>query len=358
MAKQRIFDLPQTKGTFQLAGIVTGTSKDNFYTEKKTKTGKTFRNVNFGITVNETPQGGLVNYVHLGGMERDNVYYFKRGDKAKGIESVTETVPWKDRNSFQKEGFSLMGVNVGVKKITNDKGAEVNDKKNLVEYDACEEIDQNLVDGVSVFSKGNVEYSTYNDKRRVEFVPTQVSLCKPVDFKADGYVPNAAFTQVFVFMGVAPSEDKSKFIVSGKIVGYSSIEDAEFVIYKRDLALMFKNNLKPYTALKVWGDIQVQQNVDEVEVTDAWGDANKMDRQESPVLRELVITGADPKTIETEIYSQAHMEEAIAKISAAEQAKDDYGKNTKSASSGSAASSGWGTTNTSDSSSDDEDEPW
>lgn len=37
MAKQRIFDLPVTKGSFQVAGIVSGTQKDNFFTEKKAK---------------------------------------------------------------------------------------------------------------------------------------------------------------------------------------------------------------------------------------------------------------------------------------------------------------------------------
>ena len=35
MAKQRIFDLPVTKGSFQVAGIVSGTQKDNFFMEKK-----------------------------------------------------------------------------------------------------------------------------------------------------------------------------------------------------------------------------------------------------------------------------------------------------------------------------------
>ena len=36
----RLFDLQETKGIFQLKGIVTGHDKDTFYKESKTKTQK------------------------------------------------------------------------------------------------------------------------------------------------------------------------------------------------------------------------------------------------------------------------------------------------------------------------------
>ena len=35
--KGRLFDLPETKGIFQLKGIVSGTEKENFYRELKTR---------------------------------------------------------------------------------------------------------------------------------------------------------------------------------------------------------------------------------------------------------------------------------------------------------------------------------
>ena len=37
----RIFDLPETKGTFQVKGIINGVAKEKFYTSKKTKNNKT-----------------------------------------------------------------------------------------------------------------------------------------------------------------------------------------------------------------------------------------------------------------------------------------------------------------------------
>lgn len=244
MAKQRIFDLPVTKGSFQVAGIVSGTQKDNFFTEKKAKNGKDFRAVTFGVEVN---QGSSV-YLSLNGMEQDNVFYSKRGDKEKGIKPETESVPWRDRYNFSKEGFTLIGVRTGVKKVVNSKGEEVNDKKILAPFDATKEIADNLKDEASIFSRGEIEFSTYNGRHQQRFVPNQVSLCRPIDFKADDFKQNALWTQVIIFTGVKPTEDKSEFVVSAKIVTYNTIEDAEFYIDKEHekLAQNLRKKVKPY----------------------------------------------------------------------------------------------------------------
>ena len=39
----RIFDLQETKGQFQCKGIINGVESNRFYTEKKTKNNKDFR---------------------------------------------------------------------------------------------------------------------------------------------------------------------------------------------------------------------------------------------------------------------------------------------------------------------------
>ena len=41
--KKKGLGLPQTKGSFQVRGKVTGTQKDKFYTEKLTRTDKPWR---------------------------------------------------------------------------------------------------------------------------------------------------------------------------------------------------------------------------------------------------------------------------------------------------------------------------
>jgi hypothetical protein len=166
------------------------------------------------------------------------------------------------------------------------------------------------------------------------------------------------FTQVIVFMGISQSDDKSKFIVAAKIVTYSTIEDAEFVIYDTKLANIFRKLVKPYTAISVYGHIKVIPNTDDVNADDdCWGEKNEMTRQFAPVVRELVITGATPSTMDTTLYTQDAMEKAMAKIAASKQAESDYGSSNNAALSDDDT---WGESKTSNSVNDDldEDVPW
>ena len=133
-------------------------------------------------------------------------------------------------------------------------------------------------------------------------------------------------------MSVKPNEDKTKATVEAKIVNYNSIEDAEFFMENMALARMFSKNLKPYTGIKVWGNISVEKDTTEVQTTDCWGQKNNMERVNAPTIRELIITGADPETIDTTTYSEAEMDRAIEAIKASKEAEKDFG----------GTSNGWG----------------
>lgn len=329
MAKERIFNLPETKGSFQLSGIVTGTKKDGFFKELKTKNKKDMAIVNFGVTYED----GKTLYLNVQGIEQDNVYFSKKSDD-KNKKAETETVPWANRFDFNREGYRLIGKNIGVKKITNEKGEEVNDKKILTDYDAAKEIHENLVDDKSVFTRGSFEYSHYTDdkgnvRRSVKLIPNQVSLCKPIDFADDDFEPNANFNQVIVFMGIEQEKENDKatgrFIVSAKIVTYSTIEDAEFIIEDKALANLFKKNLKPYTAIKVSGKMTCNTQVEEVSDDDNWGEEDAIEKVSAPTKREFIITGAKPSTIDKELYSEDKINEALAAIAKKDRAENDFG---------------------------------
>lgn len=326
--KKKGLEIPQTRGTFQIRGKVNGTQKDNFYIEKLTKTNKPWRAVSFGV---EFAPNSTV-YVGLNGMERDVVKFSKRDEETK--KTITEDVPWKDRFTFAKEGFRLIGVNVGVEKIKDEKGNDVNNKKVLTDYDASKEISDHLVDDKTVFVKGRIEYGSYNDHHTTKFIPTQVSLAKDIDFENEDFSPLADFTQTIVFTSITPNEDKTKATVEAKIVNYDSIEDAEFFITDMNLARVFSKNLKPYTSIKVWGNINVEKDITQVEETDCWGAKNNMERVNTPTIRKLIITGADPDSIDTTTYSEAEIDKAIETIKASREAENDFG--------GSAANE-WGT---------------
>lgn len=339
MAENKGLGLQETKGSFQISGKVTGTQSDKFYKEITTKSNKPMRLINFGVNVEKDK----TIYLGLNGMERDTVVFSKSEGEGKNKKTVTKKVAWKDRFTFAEKDYRPLGVNVGVTKVVGKDGKEVNNKKVLVEYDACKEIGDNLIDDKSVFTKGKLEFSTYNNKHQTKFVPTQISLCKDIDFEVDGFKPTVDFKQTIVFMGITKSDDKTKFIVSAKIIGYNSIEDAEFIVINEKLANNLRKTLKPYNAITVGGIINVEKDTETVtDLDDGWGEI-EMDKVKSPTIRELIITGADKDSIDTDTYSESIIEEALAKIKSSETAKKDFGDNDE-----------WGSVDTSKTTDDDD----
>ena len=64
---------------------------------------------------------------------------------------------------------------------------------------------------------------------------------------------------------------------------------------------------------------------EEVESDDCWGEANAMTKVSAPTRRELIITGADPKSIDNTVYTKDEVESAIVKIKNAQNAQNDFG---------------------------------
>lgn len=352
----RIFDLPETKGAFQVKGIVSGVDKDRFYTDKKTKTDKDFRAVNFGCEYDDKKTV----YMSLNGMPQQKVYFSKRNPSTNKTE--TKDVPWANRYKFHEEGFRMIGVGLGLTKTTDSSGKTVNDKKTMTPFDACEYIKAHMQDGMSTFIKGSVEFSSYvdgegNTRRSTKYVPSQISLCKEVDFSAYDGVDNKPvhdFTQTIVYMGVDQEkvDDKAtgRFIVSAKIITYSDIVDTEFFITDKNLANMFRKHLKPYYAISVHGRIEVTHAVQEESEEDCWGEANAMTAVSAPTKTEMIITGATPSTIDKTLYDEKSISEAMAKIRASRAAEENFsGKANVSTGN----DDDWG-----EDSSMDEDNPW
>ena len=351
----RIFDLPETKGNFQVKGVISGVEKERFYTDKKTQTGKDFRAVNFGCEYNKTQ----TIFMNLNGMPQQEVYFSKRNQDTGKTE--TKKVAWANRNKFNEEGWRMIGVNLGLAKTTDKDGKTVNDRKTMHSFDACEYIKKNLKDDASVFVKGAIDFSSYTDKegnvrRSVKYVPSQISLCQDVDFGEynEENKPVHDFTQTIVFTGIEKEQENEKdtgrFVVTAKIITWSDIVDTQFIITDAKLAGMFKKNLKPYTAISVHGRIQVTHSVQEESDDDCWGESNSMNAVTAPTKTEMIITGASPSTIDRESYTEKNVAEAVKAINASKTAEQNFsGK----ANGDDDDSSDWGDTN-----SNDDEEPW
>ena len=351
--KGRLFDLPETKGSFQLKGIVSGVEKENFYKEIKTKSNKDMRMINFGVGYAD----GSTLYVNLQGIEQENVYFSKKAEK-KGDKPEIAKVPWADRFSYNREGFRLIGKNIGVKKKVDQNGKTVNDKKDLTDFDACKEVSDNLKDGSSVFIRGSLDYSSFldnngNKKTSTKLVPNQISLCSEINFSDENFTQQNDFIQVIVFMGIDQEKENDKptgrFVVSAKVITYSNIEDVEFIIENKDLANKFKKSLKPYNAIQVSGHMVASTQTETVEDDDDnWGEEVSMEKVLAPTKREFIITNAKGSTVDKELYTEANVTEAMSKIAQANKAENDFG--------GDAGGDDWGEADLD--SGNDEDEAW
>lgn len=325
----RIFELPETKGLFQVRGIVSGVEKDRFYTDKKTQTGKDFRAVNFGCEYNKTQ----TIFMNLNGMPQPEVYFSKKNQNTGKTE--TKKVAWANRNKFNEEGWSMIGVRLGLTKTTDKEGKTVNDRKTMHAFDACEYIKKNLKDDVSTFIRGNIEFSSYTDKegnirRSTKYVPNQISLCQDVDFGDfnENNKPVHDFTQTIVYTDIEKEKENEKdtgrFVVTAKIITYSDIVDTEFIITDVKLANQFKKKLKPYNAITVHGRIEVTHNVQEEDDDDCWGEANAMNAVSAPTKTEMIITGATGSSIDRETYTEKNVSEAIKNIRASKTAEQNF----------------------------------
>ena len=311
----RAFNLPETKGNFKASGMVTGKEKDKFFQQTVTKTNKNRNVLKFGV---KTSDDNTL-YLELSGMVKDEVYFSKK-DKDTG-KYISKKVKWADRKTFKEEGYKIMGVHVGIEQQTDDKGKLENKKKVLAEFDACEYASVHLKDDMEVFVRGKIEFSSFaNDKgditRMTKFVPNQISrLSSSLDFKAEGFKEQCDFEQTIIFMGIDKDpEDGNRFLIQAKVVTYNSIEDVEFVTTNTKLATTFKKNLKPYNAIKVFGNIVNKALKEEVEQDDAWGEPNPMDQTGNSYIRELTIIGANKETLDTETYTQETVDEALQAI--------------------------------------------
>ena len=351
----RIFDLPECKGSFQVKGVINGADKERFYTEKKTQTGKDFRAVNFGCEYNKTQ----TIYMNLNGMPQQEVYFSKR-NQGNG-KTETKKVAWANRNKFNEDGWRMIGVNLGLVKTVDKDGKTVNDKKTMHSFDACEYIKKNLKDDVSVFIKGNIDFSSYTDKegnvrRSVKYVPSQISLCQDVDFGDynEANKPVHDFTQTIVYTGIDKEKENEKatgrYVVTAKIVTWSDIVDTQFIITDDKLANLFRKNLKEYNAITVHGRIEVSHSTQESNEDDGWGEANVMTVVAAPTKTEMIITGATPSTIDKETYTEKNVSEAIKQIKASKTAEQNFSGNVND---NDDDTSDWGEVDE-----DDGDEPW
>lgn len=335
----KLFELPETKGTFRLRGKVSGCKKKNFYENSRTKSGKPKHILKVDICPDEETKITC----SINGYTKDNVYFTKYDKDAK--KNDVKKVPWENRKTFKQDGYNVIGVSLGLEKTQDDKGNLINKRMRMVEFDAAEYASQHLEDGQSLYIQGNITHGSFTDQNsgnkraysRLE--PTQMSLCSTdIDFKADDFEAEHTFKQSFVYTGIEAEKDQNdvktgRYLLYGKVVGYNSIEDVEFVLEedKKKIANTIRRKLKPYNAVEVGGMIKRCAQTETVQVEDdGWGDWNEVEKPKTEVKTEFIVVAVNPTSIDEETYSKESIEEALLKIQNEMAAKEDFGESTNS----------------------------
>jgi len=301
--------LLQTRGSFQVKGIVSGVSRNDYYSEKMTRSDNPRLRKSIKFAIQTSPDNKV--FVSLAAQPQDKVYFNKRAEE-KGGTPITRAIDWDKRDSFKEDGFRIIGVNIGLIKKLDKDGKEINDIQNLHPYDAVGYINEHLADGMSVFIRGRIEYSRYEDKNIKQYVIDQISLCKPVDFEAGDFTEVANWEQYIAFRAIEKDESEdNKFVLTGSIVNYNNIVETDFIIRNSKIAQVFKKNLKPFTRVKIFGNLigKIQEVVADEE-DDGWGEPNPM-QATNGYYKEMLVTGADKTSLDTEVYSEDIFDEFL-----------------------------------------------
>jgi len=312
----KIHELAQTKGTFQVRGVVSEMQKETAYQEIETKNGNTMRRLKFAVS----PDGKGKIFLELTAFPKSDVYFYSKDEKK------TIKVPFANRNKPQAEGYNLIGINLGLEKTKDKKGKEVNKKITLCEYDATMYIFEHMADGDEVFINGDIEFSSQNTddgvKRYHKLIPKQISLLsQPLDFTAEDFVSHAYFSQQVIVKRVTEDTDKkdNNTILQANVVNYSAIEDVEFPVAHKGLIKTLKK-LKPYNSLVVTGSLHQEPITEQVEVEDDWGEVDHMSRISSFSPMQFLVTGAKKETLDTDTYTKES-------IITAQRAIEEWGAN-------------------------------
>lgn len=358
----RIFDLPETKGVFKATGKVSGTTKDKYYTNGKTKDGKKIKMaLKFGLKVDGE---GRTVYTSIEPRpkdpNKDKVYFYKKSTE-KGKKGQSVGVLFKDKDNFKEEGFEQIGVKVGIEQYIDEKGALKNKNSNMFEENAIDYLYDNLKEEQEVFVRGDLNWSSYRNGNTGDIIRmnkcniTQISgLTKALDFEKEGFASMNDFKQRIIFMSIDMDEsnpEDKKALLEAKIVTYNSIEDAEFVVRKPKLYKNLKK-LKPYTSIEVFGKINNLIEREEFE-DDGWGtDEDSFGDSNVTFIKEMYILGADPATIDVETYTKENIEEAEDLIRQNNKVKENFGETNNN------DDEDWGSMNSDNDSNDEIEEGW
>jgi hypothetical protein len=292
--------LEETKGTFTLRGKIDGLNSDYAVREGVTSTDKDYKALSFFVQTSPTNRVK----VEMFGMEREVIYYSSKAKQSK-------RVPFENRDKVNLKGYQLMGVNI------NASGKK-NDRKTLIEYDAVDYIREHFSDGDSVYIKGQIDFSEFENQHGEKINKTSFRLSTlkkeevEIDFNDEDFIPHAFFKQDIVVSELM--EEEGKLFIHAKIIKYKGdLADATFVVDAERLkkfSKTLKKNLKFGDWINVKGWIvseTIETEEEPEEEGEDWGGETPEGMDNNYIkeyINELQIVNVDKETYEPQKYTE------------------------------------------------------
>lgn len=292
--------LEETKGTFTLKGIIDGLESDYAVREGVTSTDKEYKALSFFVQTSPTNRVK----VEMFGMERDVIFYSSKAKQSK-------KVPFENRDKVSLKGYQLMGVSI------NASGKK-NDRKTLIEYDAVDYIREHFNDGDTVYIKGQLDFSEFENQHgetinKTSFRMNSIKKEEAIDFDSEDFIPHAFFKQDIVVNELM--EEEGKLYVHAKIIKYKGdLADAIFVVDSERLkkfSKTLKKNLKfgDWINVKGWIVSETIEGEEEAENEDDddWGGETPEGMDNNYIkeyINELQIVNVDKETYEPKKYTE------------------------------------------------------
>ncbi|GAB6989480.1 single stranded DNA-binding domain-containing protein [Paenibacillus pini] len=312
-------NLKVTYGNFVLKGIVGGTKSEKFYGEGSSN-GNDWRQLNFSVKINDNASV----FVKMMGSKNDKVKVVDASDKKNKKEYY---VSWADRYKERKDKSDIfMAAKVGLEK---DETGKKNKIHSLTQFDAVKYIKDTVKDGDSVYIRGSLNYSVYEGKGQIKYYIQQIYHTEEdVDFKADGFEPEASFNQEIVYLDSDYDNETNKTAINTMVIykDKTGIHPMPYVFivnhekYKNDIVktaalkeltenfdrLSYGSTIKVNGNINIYAEkVTIDVNDDDV-IPDFGGFQAKGQETfvKGATVREMEITGGDGSSLIVERYQE------------------------------------------------------
>lgn len=280
-------ELQNTKGMFQIRGIISDLKTDKKYfgfesgvIKKGVSEGAKFNKLKFYVQTSKTNKIPI----ELFGMEKEKVCFYSKDKKD------TQMVAWGLRNTYKAEGYELI----------------------VPEYDLAQYIHDTFKDGESVFINGEFQFTEYENKQNqtvnqikymIKSIYYTTTILKVESFDEENFDEYNSFQQEVIINNVYEDIKEKKIYLNCFVIDYKGLHNTMLLIDSTKTSVQMQRSFKSLKLgdfLKVNGIINHQ--VQKIEIDGEWGKDVILNINKS-----LEVVGAVNTSLSRKLYTEEQL---------------------------------------------------